>query len=368
MSSHEHERLSAYLDGELPPGERAQVAAHLDACAECAARLAELQAVDEAAASLPSDAPHGYFEAFPARVRARLEPRTRRRQLPAWTWAAAAALLLAVVTPLTLLRRPVGPPAAPAREIAAPTSSLAEPRPPSESLAPLVARAEPKQEAPRTRPVPAATPLPEKKREAFASAPGAADAGATSTRVSPEQPPVAPSAPAFVPASAAREQEAVAAADEAAPAEALGAEARSQAAPLAERRAVRSRETGPQVATAEPGVAQGRVANSAAGALAPKLVATEVDWLRLAAARPRTPAEWRRLREEWREFVARDPGGARADEARVRTIEAGREAWRGGGDALDEAAFRADAAAYLERDDAAQKERVRRLVAEAARP
>jgi hypothetical protein len=35
---------------------------------------------------------------------------------------------------------------------------------------------------------------------------------------------------------------------------------------------------------------------------------------------------------------------------------------------LDEAAFRADAAAYLEREDAAQKERVRRLVAESARP
>jgi hypothetical protein len=214
----------------------------------------------------------------------------------------------------------------------------------------------------------AATPLPEKKREAFASAPGAADTSATSTRLAPEQPPAPQSAPVLAPASAAREQEAVAATDQAAPAEAKGAGARSQAAPLAERRAVRSRETAPQVAAAESGVAQGRVANSAAGAVAPRLVAMETDWQRLAATRPRTPAEWRRLREEWREFVARDPGGAHADEARVRAIEAGREAWRGGSDPLDEAAFRADAAAYLERDDAAQKERVRRLVAESAGP
>ena len=61
MNGHERERLSAYLDGELAPAERAKVAAHLGACAECAARLAELAAVDEAAAALPAEAPHGYF-------------------------------------------------------------------------------------------------------------------------------------------------------------------------------------------------------------------------------------------------------------------------------------------------------------------
>jgi hypothetical protein len=88
----------------------------------------------------------------------------------------------------------------------------------------------------------------------------------------------------------------------------------------------------------------------------------EAEWRRLDAARPRTAAEWRRLREEWRRLVARDPGGPLADAARVRTIEAGGEAWRAGGEAADETVFRRDAAAYLARDDAAQKERVRRLV------
>ena len=81
-----------------------------------------------------------------------------------------------------------------------------------------------------------------------------------------------------------------------------------------------------------------------------------------AAAGATQPAEWRRLREEWRRFVARDPTGPQADEARVRAIEAGREAWRRGSDPADEARFLQDAADYLERDDAAQKERVKGLL------
>ena len=62
--------------------------------------------MDEAVASIAAEAPQGYFETLPARVRSRLEPKAATRRVPVWTWAAAAALLLAVVTPLTLLRRP----------------------------------------------------------------------------------------------------------------------------------------------------------------------------------------------------------------------------------------------------------------------
>jgi hypothetical protein len=46
----------------------------------------------------------------------------------------------------------------------------------------------------------------------------------------------------------------------------------------------------------------------------------------------------------------------------VRIVEAGREAWRASSDPADETFFRKDAADYLERDDAAQKERVRGLL------
>lgn len=44
--------LSAYLDGELDPARRRQVAAHLAACAICTRELAQLQAGDAALAGL----------------------------------------------------------------------------------------------------------------------------------------------------------------------------------------------------------------------------------------------------------------------------------------------------------------------------
>jgi anti-sigma factor RsiW len=109
VSAHEQERLSAWLDGELNPAERAEVDAHLLECEACATFLARLRAVDEGARALPTSVPEGYFDRLPARVRARIEARRRAAgRLPVWAWAAAAALLLAVVAPLTLreLRSP----------------------------------------------------------------------------------------------------------------------------------------------------------------------------------------------------------------------------------------------------------------------
>ena len=50
----------------------------------------------------------------------------------------------------------------------------------------------------------------------------------------------------------------------------------------------------------------------------PKLASGAAEWQRLDAARPRTPAEWRRLREEWRRFAAqrsRRPAGGRGARA-----------------------------------------------------
>jgi hypothetical protein len=107
VSAHVQERLSVYLDGELPQTERAEVDAHLRGCAACARHLEELAAVDAAARDLPVPAPPGYFDSLPARVAARLPaPRTTRRPQPqTWVWAAAAAALaLAVLTPLTVRR------------------------------------------------------------------------------------------------------------------------------------------------------------------------------------------------------------------------------------------------------------------------
>jgi anti-sigma factor RsiW len=110
MSAHVLDRLSAYLDGELSPPDRALVAEHLAGCDECSRRLQALTIVDAAARELPAEPPRGYFSSFPGRVRRRLEGDTRERswRVPAWTWAAAAAALLAVVAPLTLMRSPAG--------------------------------------------------------------------------------------------------------------------------------------------------------------------------------------------------------------------------------------------------------------------
>ncbi len=94
-----------------------------------------------------------------------------------------------------------------------------------------------------------------------------------------------------------------------------------------------------------------------------KDAAVDEEWRRLQAARPQSVEEWRRLREELRRFADAAPAGPHADAARLRTIEVGYTAWRSGGDAADEAVFRRDAAAYLERgEDAKNKARVRGLL------
>jgi anti-sigma factor RsiW len=50
-------RLSEYLDGELPPGERAELEVHLGSCASCLEVLSELRAVIARAAILPDAEP-----------------------------------------------------------------------------------------------------------------------------------------------------------------------------------------------------------------------------------------------------------------------------------------------------------------------
>ena len=112
MSDHVLDRLSAFLDAELPAREQAEVVGHLRDCSACAAHLDLLRSVDAEAAALPVAVPDGYFETLPGRIRGRLEgtPRPVVRRVPAWTWAVAAALVLGVVTPLTMQRNRVETP------------------------------------------------------------------------------------------------------------------------------------------------------------------------------------------------------------------------------------------------------------------
>lgn len=353
MSGHERERLCAYHDGELPLGERAAVAAHLAACPECTALLADMAAVDAAVASLPAGAPEGYFDALPSRVVARLgaaaKAPARTRRLPAWTWAAAAALLLAVVAPLTL-RQPVPGPA----------SAV----PPTPGAPEVALRDRDQRRARDAVAAPAATPTSAARtRPAFASPPTAAAPGApavTDDRLPAGKPGeseaesgrgplfTAPAERAIRPKRAdAPTQSAVREGPALLRTEALGAQ---EGARTSARQA-------PTAASVESSVHRDEVTGGAGSAPEP-----EVLFGRLETSRPRTAAEWRRLGDAWSAFAAAYPADPRADEARVRAIEARREAWLAGGDDDDAAVFLRDAQAYIEREDARQKERVERLL------
>jgi hypothetical protein len=75
-----------------------------------------------------------------------------------------------------------------------------------------------------------------------------------------------------------------------------------------------------------------------------------------------TLGEARELREAWRSFSQLHPEGPSADEARVRVVETGAQAYRLGSDPDDLARLKDDARAYLERKDAAQAARVRAVL------
>jgi hypothetical protein len=356
VSGHERERLSAYLDGELPAGERAEVAAHLAACPECAAFLAALSAVDEAAGALPAEAPEGYFEAFPARVRSRLEaPRVASpgRRVPAWTWAAAAALLLGVLTPLTLRQlRPV-PGEAPS---AAPVAPQPVPAKPEAKVAAESRPSEPPPTAPRARPSPPVRIPP---------AEVAPVVGPPVAEASPRQSKDEATAEDFF----SREPDAPPPPDRSIAAQAALADAESARVLGGVRSETANREksarAGPRPAATNEVVSPALSEASAGREGEPADLREREDaFLRLEAVRPRSAGDWRRLRDEWNAFAADEADPVRADEARVRAIVAGREAWLASGDGSDESTFRRDAAAYLRREDDLQKPRVERLLAE----
>ena len=323
MSPHVIERLSAFLDGELPEAERREVQAHVESCPPCRTRLSELAVLDASARGLEVQAPEGYFEALPGRVRLRLRG-PRRASLPAWGWAAAAALLLAVVTPL-LQRDPFGPSRAP---VAAPRTA---PR----------ATATPPEAPDRPR------PAPREDRVVTQSAPAGGGSAAAKRRPQAEDSATAEAPPAagFAPPPAATPEP-------------------LPAAPPA------LQEEGRALATDEHAASSPR---AAAGSLAKARRQERDEQERsnqekkaegpgLGAHAPRTAEEARALREDWRRRASRIPEGPASDEARLRAIEAGALAYRLEGDPQDLEILRRDAGAYLARADARHAGRVRELL------
>lgn len=367
MSDHDKERLSAFADGELPPVERAVVEAHVQACAECARHLEILRAVDTAAAALPVSAPAGYFEALPTRVRARLETTRRPRVLrpPAWTWAVAAALLLAVVTPLTLRRaRPSASEPYPTPAVAAPPVMVerAAPTAPPAKDAPAIpafdGRTGSKDDA-ESKPQRPTDRIESSRLEGGALAKdeaGAAPAEMTAPARLRQAGPGGPNAPAQSPLQTQ-------AAPAFAPAPASAAAAAEEATAAAELREDAQEESPAPRPKAAGGMASSRHLREEDLEARPLLSPEERAFQRLTAIVPRTLPALRERREAWRSYSLAFASSPRADEARVRVIETGVEAWRVGADPADGARARADAAAYLVRPDAAQARRVRALLA-----
>jgi hypothetical protein len=401
VSAHERERLSAWLDGELTPAEQVEVEAHLSTCAECRARLADMGAVDEKARGLPLEPPAGYFETFPGRLRARIEARGRVSARPAragwrppvWTWAAAAALILAVVTPLTMMRgagdrapiafEPRAPAALEETQVASEATGPPAPATTVEAPAPGLeekdasARDDEALAAPKSE-----TARPQMPRAPRALAKGQApreelDAPTEPTAPAEGAPAAAPPAPEPELTEEAREVTNFAAAppsEEEAQAASAGVEALGRQAATAD-------VAGPEAEGARRRAAPRTQAAGRASTAMRAPVEAPADEVQEAPRRgsdeslredgqafarlareptPRDADGWRGRRDAWRAFVATHPGSPRADEARVRAIEAGLEAWRAGGERADLDRARADARAYLARDDAQQAERVRR--------
>ena len=110
-------RLSEYLDGDLPAGERTVLEAHLPTCAECSETLAQLRRVVARARSLDDQPPAA--DLWPAIARhvgvVSLDARRARRRLsftvPQLAAAAVALALLSGGSAWLLERRPAeGPP------------------------------------------------------------------------------------------------------------------------------------------------------------------------------------------------------------------------------------------------------------------
>lgn len=305
MTEHVHENLSSYLDGSLPAVERNAVDLHLHSCAECSRHLDELSATDRFLRALPEEeAPPGYYDSLPSRVRIRLEAR-RSTSLRPWLWSVAAALALLAVTPTLVRRLEVPVPSSPA------TFALAPLGPPS----PIAEREEAKL---ASRVPPAARDRASSQAESRAGAPRAM-----------------------------------------APAPAL--QAPPQAAPGARGKVV------PEPERLSPeGLADG-VSQNLARQKTSAATPLERDENRFEARRAQTissPEEGRALREKWRSVALDRETGPLADEARVNAIEAALRTYRLSGEERDLAVLRSDADEYLRRKDARQGERVRALLRE----
>lgn len=98
--THPSELISAYLDGELTPRERRELAQHVSTCGRCAADLQSFQRVRAAVRALPVlDVP---FDIYGSVAEAGVVPLNHNRGV----WLGAAAAVVALVIAIAALLTP----------------------------------------------------------------------------------------------------------------------------------------------------------------------------------------------------------------------------------------------------------------------
>jgi anti-sigma factor RsiW len=126
MSDQWTNRLSEYLDGELPDGERVALESHLQSCGECSALVMDLRRVIRRARLLPAPTPgRDLWPGIASRigatppVSAPIDLTSRRREARRWSFSlpqlAAAGIALVALSGGTvwMLRGPAAPAARP---------------------------------------------------------------------------------------------------------------------------------------------------------------------------------------------------------------------------------------------------------------
>ncbi|MBI4278052.1 MAG: zf-HC2 domain-containing protein [Armatimonadetes bacterium] len=108
------DRLSGYVDGALPPGERAAVEAHLRECETCRATIADLEALKRLLVSTPPPPlPPGLSARIHSRLRVQRSASPGARRAPRRAWfvrRAASATAAAVLLAALLIGLPWSPP------------------------------------------------------------------------------------------------------------------------------------------------------------------------------------------------------------------------------------------------------------------
>jgi len=186
--------LSAYLDEELSPAERARVEAHLATCEQCRARLEELRQTVVLLRSLPPVPAPRSFAIDPGAVAPR--PRVLRfspRYYALRQTTGALAAVFVCVMALTLVLGPaqrLAPPAPPVPTEAPRPGAAAAPQSagapvPAATQAPAAARVPAPVPAPTSAPAAAAGPGPVSAAKA---APATAQEGASAAGAAPQAP------------------------------------------------------------------------------------------------------------------------------------------------------------------------------------